>query len=69
MLGKRLAFFKRGARDVSFDEAWLLNMFEAVWTGDKDRYCFALLSQMSKADAADLHFATCKAAWTLGVSS
>jgi hypothetical protein len=44
-------------------------MFEAVWTGDKDRYCFALLSRMSKADAADLHFATCKAAWTLGVSS
>ncbi len=67
VMGKRLVFFEPGAQEVSFDESWLLNLFDAVRTGDTDRYQFALLSRMGKADAADLHFRVCKAAWTLEV--
>ncbi|WP_227271478.1 hypothetical protein [Roseobacter weihaiensis] len=69
VLHKRLVFFEDTAPEVSFDEAWLLNLFDAVRAGDKDRYCFALLSRMSKADAAEIHFAVCKAAWTLDAAA
>ncbi len=68
VIGKRLVLFEPGAADMSFDEKWLLNLIASVQAGDKDRYCFALLSRMSKADAADVHFSVCKASWTLDVS-
>lgn len=65
VLGKRLVFFEDGAAQTSFDENWLLNLFDAVKTGDADRYCFALRSRMGRMDAAELHFSVCKAALTL----
>lgn len=68
-LGKRLVFFEPGASDVSFDERWLLNLFDAHRQRDTDRYQFAMLSRLSKADAAEVHFAVCKAAHTLDVST
>jgi hypothetical protein len=68
VLGKRLVVYEAGARDTSFDEAWLLNAFEAIRQGDTDRYCFAMLSRMKRVEATELHFLMCKAAWTLDVS-
>ncbi len=68
-LGKRLVFFEPGASDVSFDERWVLNLLDALRQRDTDRYQFAMLSRLTKADAAELHFIACKAARTLDVST
>lgn len=55
-LKRRLVFFQDQTSEMSFDEAWLLNLFDAVRTNDHDRYFFAMLSRMSKAKASELHF-------------
>ena len=66
-LGRRLVFFEPTSGELSFDEAWLLNMFDAVQNRDQDRYCFALRSRMSKANAAEMHFFVMKAIRALDV--
>ncbi|MFK7743424.1 MAG: hypothetical protein AB8B47_00110 [Roseobacter sp.] len=66
-LGKRLVFFEPTARDVSFDEQWVLNLLDALRQKDTDRYRFAMLSRLNKADAAETHFLVCKAALKLDV--
>ena len=68
MLGRRLVFHEHGARDVSFDEAWLLNLLDAVRSADEDRYRFALLSRMPRDRASALHFLVCQTAHTLDTS-
>ncbi|MEE4188149.1 MAG: hypothetical protein V2I76_06845 [Roseobacter sp.] len=68
-LGKRLVFFEPGASDVSFDERWVLNLLDALRARDTDRYQFAMLSRLTKADAAEVHFVACKAARILDVST
>ena len=69
VLGKRMVIYEPRARDLSFDEAWLLNTFDAIRQGDTDRYSFAMLSRMDRVKATELHFLMCKAAWTLDASS
>jgi hypothetical protein len=66
-LGRRLVFFEDSSTELSFDEAWLLNLFDAVHRADHDRYCFAMRSRMSRANASALHFLVCKAARALDV--
>lgn len=66
-LGRRLVFFEPSSSELSFDEAWLLNLFDAVRQNDHDRYCFAMRSRMSKAQAAELHFSVMKAVATLEI--
>lgn len=66
-LGRRLVFFEPNSSEMSFDEAWLLNLFDAVRNADHDRYCFAMLSRMSRTQAAELHFHICKAVGTLRI--
>ena len=66
-LGRRLVFFEATSHEMSFDEAWLLNLFDAVHKLDHDRYCFAMRSRMSRAQASELHFLVCKAARALDV--
>lgn len=69
MLGCRMVFHEPGAQDVSFDEAWVLNLLDAVRMGDEDRYRFALLSRMRRDRASALHFLVCQAAHTLDMRS
>ena len=64
-LGRRPSFFQPNSSEISFDEAWLLNLFDAVRKNDHDRYCFAMRSRMSRSDAAELHFFAMKAAQAL----
>ena len=64
-IGRRLRFFEPGAAELSFDEAWLLGVIEAIRAGDSDRYRFALLSRMRREPAARLHFLFCKVAHSL----
>lgn len=69
MLDRRLVFHEIGAIDVSFDEAWLLNMLDAVLEADEDRYRFALLSRMRRDRASAVHFLICQAAHALEIPS
>ena len=66
-LGRRLVFFEPTSSELSFDEVWLLNLFDAVRNHDQDRYCFAMRSRMSKANAAEMHFFVMKAIGALDV--
>lgn len=64
-LDRRLVFFHPSSAELSFDEMWLLNLFDAVRAQDHDRYCFAMRSRLSKIDAAELHFHVIKAVGAL----
>ncbi len=64
-IGRRLTFHETGAAELSFDEAWLIGVIEAIRTGDADRYRFALLSRMRREPASRLHFLFCKVAHSL----
>jgi len=64
-LGRTPTFFQPSSPEISFDEAWLLNLFDAVKKKDHDRYCFAMRSRMSRSDASGLHFFAMKAAQAL----
>ena len=66
-LGRKPVFFQPSSTEISFDEAWLLNLFDAVKKQDHDRYCFAMRSRMSRADSAELHFFAVKAANALDI--
>ncbi|SFS06284.1 hypothetical protein [Yoonia litorea] len=66
-LGRRMRFFEPTAEEQSFDELWLANALDAVRAGDEPRYRFAMLSRMSKARAASLHFLMCRAAYSLDI--
>ena len=50
-----------GDPDRSFDERWLLAIFEALRTVDLRWYQFLLRSRMGAGDAARLHFALTQA--------
>lgn len=65
MLGRKMVFHEPGAAELSFDESWVLNLLDAVRSGDEDRYRFALLSRMRRDRASALHFLVCQAAHTL----
>jgi len=66
-LGRKPVFFHPTSPEISFDEAWLLNLFDAVKCNDHDRYCFAMRSRMSRSDSAELHFFAMKAANALDI--
>ncbi len=64
-LGRRLCFHEVTSWEPSFDELWLANIFDAIRQSDADRYRFAMLSRMSREQAARLHFMMCRAAYRL----
>lgn len=65
-LGRAPRFFAPGTASLSFDEAWLLALKEAVARSDTDSYTFLLQTRMSRERASSLHFVLCPALATLG---
>ncbi|MCF6445265.1 hypothetical protein [Nereida sp. MMG025] len=61
-IGRRMVFFRLCDGERSFDETWLLNLFDAIMSADAERYTFAMRSRMSRAQAGALHVLACQAA-------
>lgn len=47
-LGKRVVFHRPGAQSLTFDEAWLMRLVNAVRTDDQDAIYFALSSRVAR---------------------
>jgi hypothetical protein len=47
-LGRRVVFHRPGAREMTFDEAWLLRLVASIRTGDSDSLAFALASRVPR---------------------
>lgn len=47
-LGKRVVFRRPGAKEPSFDEAWLLQLLSSVRSGDEASIAFALGSRVQR---------------------
>ena len=56
-LGRPLDLHRPGVAERSFDERWLLAVFDAASNADLAGYQFLLRSRMQAGDAARLHFA------------
>ncbi|MEM9394494.1 MAG: hypothetical protein AAGA38_11585 [Pseudomonadota bacterium] len=61
LLGRPLCAFAAGTNEVSFDEAWLLSIFEAMERDDQGSYAFLLRTRLKRLDASDVHFLLCRA--------
>ncbi|MDJ0994106.1 MAG: hypothetical protein QNI90_11055 [Dinoroseobacter sp.] len=61
LLGRPLRSFASGTDQLSFDEAWLLSVFEAMQRDDNDSYAFLLRTRLKRLDASDVHFLLCRA--------
>ena len=46
VIGRQLKFFRPGTEEVSFDEAWLIALTEAVVRDDDDSFLFLLRSRV-----------------------
>lgn len=64
-LGRAPRFFAPGTQSLSFDEAWLLALHDAVNRSDADSYTFLLQTRMTRERASALHFALCPGLATL----
>lgn len=61
LMGRPLRSFSHGTSQVSFDEAWLLSIFEAMDREDSSSYGFLLRTRLKRLDASDVHFLLCRA--------
>lgn len=61
LLGRPLRALASGTDEVSFDEAWLLSIFEAMERDDQGSYAFLLQTRLKRLDASDVHFLLCRA--------
>ena len=55
-LGKMPVFFRPGVQDISFDEAWLLRIFDAMSRDDDPSLLFLLRSRVHPAACRNLSY-------------
>lgn len=55
-LGRRAVFHRPGAREMTFDEAWLLRLVASIRAGDRDSVAFALASRVPRHLRAPIRF-------------
>ncbi|WP_425093316.1 hypothetical protein [Tropicimonas sp. S265A] len=69
LLGRPLRSFSAGTLVASFDEAWLLSLFDAAARDDAMSYGFLLRTRLKRSDASEVHFLVCRAQSALDTSS
>lgn len=55
-LDKRPLFHRPGSQEISFDEAWLARMIQAIRTGDEDSFRFLLYARVPRLNRRNLAF-------------
>ncbi len=65
-LGRAPQFFRPGALEVSFDEAWLMRLLNASSTKDSDSFAFLLRSRVHRSAQRNLAFLLHRIAARLG---